>query len=228
MFISLNRLKVAMSNEEIERDNLYSIVTTDGKLTYEKALLSNEAKEWEDKMEQELDRLIEKTETAIPIHYKQKQDGKKPTYASVVLEQKPGKPKRIRIVFGGHMQEENPIWTSRNTDMAAKKLFLNKIVSEGFNGSEAGAPERLVATLPTRMPSCRGICSCAICEALTLASVPSSPLSEKLSLSSLQLTCKDFAYGDKGCLDQADELNEVSPLLDKAVRLIRQHYRTAN
>ena len=42
-----------------------------------------------------------------------------------------------------------------------------------------------------------------------------------------QLTCKDFAYGDKGCLDQADELNEVSPLLDKAVRLIRQHYRTA-
>jgi len=127
----LNKI-VAISYEECQRQQLYSIVTTEGKLTYEKALLSVDGKEWANKMEQELDRLIEKTETAEAIHYREKKDNKRPTYASVVLEQKPGKEKRIRMVFGGHMQEENPIWTSRNTDMAAKKLFLNKVVSEGL------------------------------------------------------------------------------------------------
>jgi len=71
--------------------------------------------------------------TAEPIFWHDKLDGKSPTYASLVLEHKPGKERRVRAVFRGHLQGENPIWTSRNTDMAAKKLFLNMIVSEGMD-----------------------------------------------------------------------------------------------
>jgi len=121
-----------MSAEEINEQMLYQIVTTEGKLTYDKAIKTDKKLVWESKLEAELDRLIENTKTGTPIRWKDKEVNKKAAYASLVLEHKPGKDERIRIVYGGNTQEENPLWTSRNTDMVAKKLFLNKIVSEGL------------------------------------------------------------------------------------------------
>jgi len=121
-----------MSSEELNEQMLYQIVTTEGKLTYDKAMKTDKRHVWESRLEAELDRLIEKTETGTPILWKDKEVNKKAAYASLVLEHKPGKDERIRIVYGGNTQEENPLWTSRNTDMVAKKLFLNKVVSEGL------------------------------------------------------------------------------------------------
>ena len=97
-----------MSADEINEQMLYQIVTIDGKLTYDKAMKTDKKLIWESKLEAELDRLIETTKTGTPIMWKDKEANKKAAYASLVLEHKTGKDERIRIVYGGDTQEENP------------------------------------------------------------------------------------------------------------------------
>ena len=118
---------------EERRQMIFGIYNEDGKLTWEKSqrLPKEQADMWKAALHTEIDRLINKTETAIPIHWNEVTPGKTASYCSLQLEKKPGKPERIRMVYGGDRQETNPLWSSRNSEMVTKKIFANAIVSSG-------------------------------------------------------------------------------------------------
>ena len=107
-------------DREIYCDILYALHTTDNKkLTWERAMkdLNGEEKQmWIKAHETETIRLIDELKIMEPIPWREVPRGKKPSYCQVALEERTGKPKRVRMTYGGNLQQPQDIWTSRNSD----------------------------------------------------------------------------------------------------------------
>lgn len=80
-------------------------------------------------------------------------EGRKPTYARIVIDFWPQKddPNRVRITAGGNLIKTLGIITARTADLITMKLVLNSVIStEGARYSSFDAGNFYLETLPER------------------------------------------------------------------------------
>ena len=135
--LTLQRLQVLYDNQEQAEDtrewDILNKMLAGQAITYGKSQKGPDADLWRAANAAEWRKQLGEKNTTVPIPHADCPDDRKPSRCTLVLEEKKEGKKRVRAAFNGKLQDYEGDPTARTSSMVAKKLLINKAVSENLN-----------------------------------------------------------------------------------------------